>query len=77
MVYRNILILGVEMEGEVQGFQNARAHWQDHEAVKMVFRVLAHDALLDLEMASWASDHLKLVYWLSCLRMHRTVAYWH
>jgi hypothetical protein len=52
VVYRNILILGVEMEGEVQGFQNARAHWRDHEAVKMVFQVLAHDALLDLEMAS-------------------------
>jgi hypothetical protein len=52
VIYRNILILGVEMEEEVQGFQNARAQQQDHEAVRMVFQVLARGALLDLEMAS-------------------------
>jgi hypothetical protein len=51
VVYQDGPILEVEMEGGTQGFQDAKVHWEDHDAARMGFRVSAHDDSIDLEMA--------------------------
>ena len=52
VTFQGIPILEDEMGMRTLGFQGAKVHLEDHEAVKKAFRVSVHYGSIDLEMAS-------------------------
>ena len=52
VTFQGIPILEDEVEMGTLGFQDAKAHLEDHGTAKKAFRVSAHYGSIDLEMAS-------------------------